>query len=633
MNRLRFRDLPLFGKFLLPFLGLVVVLGTLGTFVVVRDLVKRAEAELDETLARNSLEARSLLRDRELYLVESASFSANLAGMATALEARDAEDATRLLRSVIALKSDLDLLVVADPDGQTFLAFTPREGGTEAVRLDLDWRGDVLVRDAIADPTGSKYAGSVTVDDRTYLSVAGAVCSDPQGCAPTGVAIVGIDVDRIVASLTDAGADDGRTVALYGADGRLVSAASTRIPNEVPERPASGLLRHTSTVGGVEIATLFADWEVRGEVIGTVGVAVPTAPAFAAVRGAGWRLALLVLAGMVGIVVLGALISRLTTSRVKELLETSRAIGRGEFSVRAPVVGRDELGELASGVNQMAEELEAGRETLELRVQQRTEEVERLMRERNEIFASLSHELRTPLATILLETEMMLDPSFRKNTQWIGETGETIQGSAQQLLALVNDILELVRAEAGSIDVALEVIDVHDVIDDLRPTIEALARSSELALTLAIDDPLPPVRADDRRLREVLLNLVDNAVKYTPAGGAVSIDVTADADRVRIAVTDTGVGMPQDAGERIFEPFYRVPGARTQRGQASSGLGLALSKRLIEAQGGTIAFTSQPEEGSTFVVTLPAVPEPVDGQGSATLASELDRGRAPAPSG
>jgi signal transduction histidine kinase len=106
-------------------------------------------------------------------------------------------------------------------------------------------------------------------------------------------------------------------------------------------------------------------------------------------------------------------------------------------------------------------------------------------------------------------------------------------------------------------------------------------------------------------LRQILLNLIDNAVKYTPSGGSVSLGATRRNGSVTVSVTDTGVGIPNDVGERIFDPFFRVPGTKVQRGQASSGLGLALAKRLVEAHGGDIWFESAPDRGTTFNVTLP----------------------------
>jgi signal transduction histidine kinase len=123
-------------------------------------------------------------------------------------------------------------------------------------------------------------------------------------------------------------------------------------------------------------------------------------------------------------------------------------------------------------------------------------------------------------------------------------------------------------------------------------------------------DSLPAVVADPRRLRQVLLNLVDNAVKYTPTGGGVSVDARAVAHTVEIVVRDTGVGIPAESLSDLFEPFHRVPGSRPQHGESSSGIGLTLAKRLVEAHGGQLTVESEPGRGSAFTVTLSASEPP-----------------------
>jgi signal transduction histidine kinase len=346
---------------------------------------------------------------------------------------------------------------------------------------------------------------------------------------------------------------------------------------------------------------------VQGIRQGTIAVSAPTAKAFASVRGAGVRLALVLLAGLVGIVAIGIVLTRFILSQVRPLVATNRALGSGDLSARAPVLGRDELGELALGVNQMAEQLEANVETLESRVQQRTEEVRRLLRERTEFFAALSHEFRTPLAVILRQADLLLDPRTKKTPRWASQSGSMLKDSGQQLLVLINDILDLAKAEAGGLEMNLEKVRLAEAVNDLKRTISGLAKGSGLSVSIKIPADLPAVRADRGRLREIILNLVDNAVKYTPAGGRVELSAAARNGDVIVSVSDTGVGIPPEARENMFEPFYRVKGISAQRGQASSGLGLALTRRLVEAQGGEINYESEAGEGSTFTFTLTPV--------------------------
>ncbi len=172
---------------------------------------------------------------------------------------------------------------------------------------------------------------------------------------------------------------------------------------------------------------------------------------------------------------------------------------------------------------------------------------------------------------------------------------------------MINEILELAKAEVGGLEVNLEKVRLDEVIADARRTIDELAKGAGISLSMRVPQTLPDVEADPNRLREIILNLVDNAVKYTPKGGRVSVSAVARNSHVVVSVADTGVGIPPEAKDRIFEPFYRVKGIRTQRQQPASGLGLALTKKLVEAHGGKISFVSKPGAGSTFTFTLPAV--------------------------
>jgi signal transduction histidine kinase len=607
VRSLRFQNLPLFAKLLVPFLTLMVFVGAFGVFLIVRDLGSRAEAALDQDLARRSLDARSLLRDRELYLLESVNFAANLEGADAAIRTEDGATSARLLQSVLALKGDLALAVFTDTRGVGVAEFSRPATDAPARRTDgTKWSVHTPVAKALASGEGIKSSGFIEAGGREMLVIAAPVCSVKPGCSNVGVAIVGVGVDELVSAArgtrSSASSVIGVTagVALYDTTGRLLD-RSGRIPTETPEPDG----QRTHTVDGIEMTTLYTPFDVQGRRAGTIALSVPTAPAFSTVRGAGVRLALILLGAMFGVVAIGAALSRRILAQVHPMVETNRALGRGELDARAPVLSSDELGELARGVNQMAEQLQASYETLELRVAQRTEEVQRLLKERTEFFAALSHELRTPLAVIRGQAKMMLDPSYPKGVKWISDTGRAIDDSAAQLLSLVNDILDLARAESGRMEIDLESLELADVVSKVRPTIDGLARSAGLRIGVSVPTDLPPVRGDRERVRQVIVNLVDNAVKYTPEGGRVDLSAKARNGSVEVSVADTGVGIPPESGDLIFEPFYRVRGTKPQRGQPSSGLGLALAKRVIEAQGGTIAFDSTPDEGTTFTFTLP----------------------------
>ncbi len=605
----RLRDLPLFWKLLLPFLALIVIFGALGAFLIVRDLSAGAQDALDQDLARRSFETRTLAHDRELYLVESANFATSIQGMSDALKAGDLRAVERLLGSVLVLKKDVNLLVAAGTAGDGRVEFRRPQGTAKPSRMQgTRWRGNTFVDNALRDPSGGKHAGFLRDGGKTLMAIAAPICSTPEGCVPQGVAIVGIEIDQLAAqaaakSPPAAGGHRGG-VTIFDNSGQLLAQAGVSGGASAPTAAPDGrLIRRTRMVGGIDVATLYAPFEVQGERVGTLAVSIPSATAYSSVRGTALRLGLIVLLVMAGVIGVGALLSRFILAQLRPLVATNRALGLGELSARAPVVSDDELGELARGVNQMAEQLQASYATLELRVTQRTEEVRRLLQERTEFFASVSHDLRTPLAVIRSQALMMLDTKF---VQQPAETAKTIVDSSDQLLLLINELLELARAEAGRLEVDLQPCRLRDVVKDLRQTIDGLARSGDLDVKVNLPRDLPRVNADPRRLREVLINLIDNAVKYTAPGGTVSLAAVANNGHVKVLIRDSGIGIPEEDRENIFEPFYRVKGNHPQRGQASTGLGLALTKRLVEAQGGQITFASNPGGGTTFAFTLDA---------------------------
>ncbi|MGH2760494.1 MAG: sensor histidine kinase [Actinomycetota bacterium] len=608
----RFRDLPLFWKVLIPFFALMLVLGVLGAFLIVRDLSTSAKAKLDQDLIGRSLDVEAFIHERELYLLESANFAANLQDMPQAITRGDNDTVARLLQSVLALKTDLNLLVATDADGRPVAEFVRDRSHGRPRRVEGTVRDPAsFLSTALRDQTGMKSSGFVDVAGDTMVAIVAPVCSAATPCPPVGVTIVGIKASIIINDALTGLESSGESafgLALFDAEGRRVASRGL-VPDEVslPAIARDRPVARVTTTKGRDIETLYAPFEVQGERFGTIAVATETSPAFASARGTGIRLGLILLAAMTGIVAIGALLSRAILRQLRPLVATNRALGSGDLTARAEVLGNDELGELARGVNLMADQLQANIETLESRVDQRTQEVRRLLRERTEFFAGLSHELRTPLAIILNQSLMLRDPTFRKTRTALEGLGLTIGDSAEQLLSLVNEILELARSELGGIELEIEDVNLGEALRHFGGTVEGLASSAGLELRIDPPQRLPTVRADPERLRQILLNLVDNAVKYTPAGGTIEVGAKASNGRgVTVAISDSGVGIPADVGERIFDPFFRVPGTKSQRGQASSGLGLALTKRLVEAHGGEIWFTSEPDVGTTFNVTFPA---------------------------
>lgn len=627
--RRRVRDLPLFVKLLAPFLILILVIGAGGLYLVVHDLSSGARSALNEELLRRSLDARSRIHDRELYLLESVNFAANLRGIPTAVQTRDRNATRQLLRSVVALKTDLELLAVVGRNGSNIVAFGRRvPGGQVSPESQASWGNEGFVRRVLRARAGDKTVGFVRAGGIRVLAIASPICATTGTCRPVGAAIVGMDLRTLATEAAGRRAGNRKpAIALYADDGRLLANSDKDLKvAETPPELGADTSRRTETFGSRRVETLYSPLEIRGRRVGTLAVGLDASLAFATVRGSATRLTLLFFLAIAGVVAIGMLLSRYLLAQVHPLVETSRELGRGHLTARAPIVGRDELGELAGVLNGMAEELQASHETLERRVEERTEQVERLLEERTEFFTGISHELRTPIAVILSEARMLIDPEYAADRGPVGEAAQTISASAEQLLARINDILDLARGESGRLEMNVTDVALQPLLVELAPAIEARATGSDLSFFLETSESLPEIRADRTRLQDIISNLVDNAVKYTPSGGSVTLAAGVQGGHVAISISDTGVGIQADVGERVFEPFFQVAGTRPQHGEPSSGLGLALAKRSIDALGGKISYVSVLDAGSTFTLELP-IANRAEGGGSPIGSQETQTDR------
>ena len=243
----------------------------------------------------------------------------------------------------------------------------------------------------------------------------------------------------------------------------------------------------------------------------------------------------------------------------------------------------------------------ARREVLEVQ-NRRIEEASRL---KSEFVANMSHELRTPLNSIVGFTELMIDARFGPMPDRYTEFAKIMHASAHHLLQLINDILDLAKVESGKIDFQPESVDLSAVVAEAMAIIGGLAAKRKITLRVELDQTLDRVYLDPMRLKQVLYNYLSNAVKFTPEGGRVVLRARADeGDRFRIEVEDTGIGIKPDEEHKLFIEFQQLDAGSTKK-FAGSGLGLALTRRLVEAQGGTVGVRSVFGSGSTFFATLP----------------------------
>jgi signal transduction histidine kinase/CheY-like chemotaxis protein len=264
---------------------------------------------------------------------------------------------------------------------------------------------------------------------------------------------------------------------------------------------------------------------------------------------------------------------------------------------------QDDVNFLQSMANVLTAAIERGRS--EAHVRSAHEAAEAANRAKSEFLSRMSHELRTPLNAILGFTQLLeLDNPSKSQTESIGH----ISKAGQHLLSLINEVLDIARIESDRLPLVAESIDIHDFVRETVDLIRPLAYRHQIDVIFG-DDPsiTRPVLADRQRLKQVLLNLLSNAVKYNRPLGSVTIACVAQGGRFRVKVSDTGMGIPEDKLHRLFLPFERL-GAETTNIEGT-GLGLALSQRIVDALGGELGYQSTPGEGSTFWIELPFAEE------------------------
>ena len=322
-----------------------------------------------------------------------------------------------------------------------------------------------------------------------------------------------------------------------------------------------------------------------------------------------WLLVAIVLA-----LVLGFLAAAWITRPVDELNRAASRIAQGDFVTPLKVPERfaaKELRALARTFNQMAHQLSGAYQTLEEKVSQRTSELQAANQElaranklKSEFLANVSHELRTPLSAIIGFSQILLDgidgPVTEKQEQDISQVNK----SGQSLLALINQILDLSKIEAGKMELSLERVDLPNLIGSVLDSISPLAQEKGLQIDTRFALGLPAVEADPGRLKQIVINLLSNAVKFTERGH-IEIVAQPSGRMVRIAVKDTGIGISDEAQKVIFEEFVQGDGSSTRR-HGGTGLGLSIVRKLVEMHGGAIAVVSEPGVGSTFTFTVPA---------------------------
>lgn len=283
--------------------------------------------------------------------------------------------------------------------------------------------------------------------------------------------------------------------------------------------------------------------------------------------------------------VFGALLSRAIARPVRGLTTAAKAVAQGELDQQVPVRSRDELGQLSRAFNDMTARLRAA------------------YRAQVALVANVSHELRTPLTAVKGLVETLRDGAI-EDREVRDRFLETIEGETNRLIRLVNDLLLLSRVDSDALCLKRELTDVVALIQATVEQLDGRAEALGLSVCIQAAPDVPMAWADPDRVTQVLLNLLDNALKYSNPGGIVSIVVEQAGHTVQIQVQDQGIGIPAEALPHVGERFYRVDKARA-RVHGGSGLGLAIARALVEAHGGQLHLASQERSGTTVTFTLP----------------------------
>jgi signal transduction histidine kinase len=366
-------------------------------------------------------------------------------------------------------------------------------------------------------------------------------------------------VTRVVELLRAGKAHEGRELQL--AQVSPLADRLERLTNQLVNRAAGDMVASIETSQG---AYLTSRWVVIGSAVGSIGLALILGYAFS------WSL----------------------IGPVKEMDARLKQIASGDFSQHVEVLNRDELGTLAANLNRMNDELG-----------QLYQQLETANRHKSDFLASMSHEFRTPLNAIIgygrlvrRATEGQISPLQRENLQ-------DLLNNAERLLNLIDSLLDFAKIEAGKMAVRVEPVRVSEIIHGAASTIESILNSASVRLVREIAPDIPPLNTDREKLRQIILNLLGNAVKFTERG-EIRIAACQQNGSLKLVVSDTGIGIEKKDLDQIFEKFHQgdLSSSKKYRG---TGLGLAIVKQFVNLLGGEITVESEVGKGSVFTVTLP----------------------------
>lgn len=311
-----------------------------------------------------------------------------------------------------------------------------------------------------------------------------------------------------------------------------------------------------------------------------------------------WRRLTMVAGAALALGVFGALLLASTLNRpIQALAQGARILGEGNLDHQIPVHGKDELARLGQEFNRMATQLK------------------QLDEMKEEFISSVSHELRSPLAAIKGYIDLLLKGKAGPVSPTQQEYLTIAKESSERLARFINNILDLAKLKGGRMEFSKEPVTLAVLANDIARLFKPPADENQVTLQLDIPNPAMEIQADPERIRQVLTNLISNAIKCTPEGGTITVWARENGKDVRIGVKDTGIGIPQDSLQKVFNKFEQVKETKHRvRKTTGTGLGLSIAKEIVEAHGGKIWVESQLNHGANFIFTLPREPAGLKGQ-------------------
>ncbi|MHB8156372.1 MAG: sensor histidine kinase [Desulfocucumaceae bacterium] len=338
---------------------------------------------------------------------------------------------------------------------------------------------------------------------------------------------------------------------------------------------------------GVDVILVALPLKSDGKVAGALLIHSPLAPIQANLRSFNEAVLYSLILGIAAATLLAFIFSRKVTGPILKMNFVARSMAEGNFGVKIPFKSGDELGVLAESIN-----------TLSGKLKEKIATIEEIDATRRSFVTSISHELRTPLTIMQGYTEALLDGIAQDEGQR-EKYLINIYEEALRLGRLVDDLLDLRRLETGNLSLRLEKADVSEIITSVSGQLQKTLAYKNITVELKFPVGLI-ARVDPDRVRQVIINLLDNAVRFSPGGGKIKIYGQREGDRLKVSITDEGPGINDGEKGLIWDKFYKTDNSRSERAYSGSGLGLAITKQIIDLHGGEIGVENKPGGGSTF---------------------------------